>query len=1143
MGSQDSATDKRPSPPEGTQTPYDETLHAPPPSLSTERTGPPSAVAAVGAPSDGGLRAWPTIPEDHYDLGEEFARGGIGRITRARDRRLDRIVAIKELKRSTRYTQLRFAREVHITARLQHPNIIPVHEAGKWPSGELFFAMKLVDGGSLEDAIDDGGSLEERLRLVRHVAAVAEAMAYAHARHTVHRDLKPSNVLLGPFGETVVIDWGLAKDLSEPDVTDLAATPISEDLPEQIQTTDGVVLGTPPYMAPEQARGETVDERADVYSLGALLYHVISGRVPYYEHHPREIVNRVVHKPPTPLDELEPEVPPDLLAVVTKAMARDADERYAGAGAMVEELRAFLDGGLVDAYSYSTTELIERFVARQRTAVMTGLLGVVALVIGGTWSFANIAEQRNRAEDARGKAERLAELEGKARQEAVDRLDQSILNAARSAVDVDPTYALALLKTLTKPIAGAATVAADASERGVARHVLSAHDDRIDALAISPDGKLVATAGWDEHVALWTRDGAPGAKLDDHDGRVSALAFSPDGSTLASAGYDHVVRLWDQRAADALELKGHAGPIRGIAFDPSGKHLATVGEDAVRLWDVAAKTAQVATLPSDRSLFATWSPDGRHLVTGSHNGTLRVWPSTLDEEPVVLKHDGEVKAAAFSPDSERILSASADGRTRLWTLAGKRERAFEDHEGSVEAIAWMPDGRAFVSGGLDGTVVLRAVDGSTSRRLTRHDERITALAITGDGAHVAAASWDKSISLYDRRTQTTQSLLGHRDVVAALAFTSDDQMLATASWDRTLRYWPIRAPTRQTLSGHAIGVKAVAFSPDGKLVASGGHDDRVRLWDAKTGAQIRTFVGHEDHVFRVIFSPKGDWIASSSDDQTVRLWRVDGSDERAFGGHRADVEELAFSPDGALLASAGEDDVVGLWNVAKGDGRLLTGHEGAVTSVAFSPDGKQLASGSRDGTIRLWDRDGNAVRTLRGEARSVTDIAYAPDGKTIAAANGADDAMLWPATAGEPRLLKGSAGATKIVFSPRGERVAVTTSGPTILLCPLADGVCRPLLGHGSTVHALAFNLDGSCLVSASSDGTLRVWDLDSGESRPLRGHSAPVFGLALSPDQRIASGSGDTTVRLWPLEKPPRRDDLLRWLSEATQHRVDAAN
>ncbi len=219
-----------------------------------------------------------------------------------------------------REAEPRFVAEALVTARLQHPSIVPVYEAGRWPGGEPFYAMKLVSGRSLADVIAERKTLEERLALLPHVLAVAEAIAYAHTERIIHRDLKPANVLVGDFGETVVIDWGLAKDLAREEGTEptgAADTPLRSRRTERI-TRLGTVMGTPAYMPPEQAAGRPVDERADVYALGAILYHLLAGTRPYEGNSSEQVLQRVVQGPPPPLTERQKCIPADLLAIVAQ---------------------------------------------------------------------------------------------------------------------------------------------------------------------------------------------------------------------------------------------------------------------------------------------------------------------------------------------------------------------------------------------------------------------------------------------------------------------------------------------------------------------------------------------------------------------------------------------------------------------------------------------------------------------------------------------------------------------------------------------------------------------------------------------------------------------------------------------------------
>ena len=269
-----------------------------------------------------------------YQLLGELARGGMGRIVRARDHRNGRDVAIKEVLGGGSIARARFAREISITMRLQHPAIVPIYEAGEWPDGTAFYAMRLVIGGTLAAAIARAPAAEDRMALLPHVVAAAEALAYAHTQRIVHRDVTPKNILVGDHGETTVIDWGLAKDLDA-----AAGDPMTPAL-----TSTGDVMGTPGFLSPEQAAGDEADERSDVYALGAILYALCAGHPPYWgtgrTPTPTRLLELVRAGPPTSLAVLAPTTPVQLHAIAERAMARDPAARFASMNALVDTLRA-----------------------------------------------------------------------------------------------------------------------------------------------------------------------------------------------------------------------------------------------------------------------------------------------------------------------------------------------------------------------------------------------------------------------------------------------------------------------------------------------------------------------------------------------------------------------------------------------------------------------------------------------------------------------------------------------------------------------------------------------------------------------------------------------------------------------------------
>ncbi|HTR54233.1 MAG TPA: serine/threonine-protein kinase [Kofleriaceae bacterium] len=416
--------------------------HPTPGKLASGSTmGDDATVAAPLTKSSGATLAiapeQPPLPEVDaalYRTEREIARGGMGRISAAEDRRLGRPVALKELIDPASDQTTRFEREAIITARLQHPGIVPVYEAGRWPSGEPFFAMKLVSGKPLDQVIDAAPRLGDRLALLPRLAAACDAIAYAHSQRIIHRDLKPSNVLIGEYGETVVIDWGLAKDL------DAAETPLSQtrgprafvERPSQPKTSTnsstltvaGAVMGTPAYMPPEQARGEPVDQRADVFALGAMLYHLLAGKPPYSARTATEVLASAALGRFTPLAQRVKKVPLELRAIVERAMAPSPHDRYPNAGELADELRRFLTGQLVDAHRYTALQRVGRFVKRHRAAVTISVIAIAGFVIGGSIAIGHIVQAKNEAQAA----ERVAN----ARRVAAEKLIDYTLGSVRA---------------------------------------------------------------------------------------------------------------------------------------------------------------------------------------------------------------------------------------------------------------------------------------------------------------------------------------------------------------------------------------------------------------------------------------------------------------------------------------------------------------------------------------------------------------------------------------------------------------------------------------------------------------------------------------------------------------------------------------
>jgi serine/threonine protein kinase len=294
---------------------------------------------AVEPDAGSGRDALVGIEVGSYRIVALLGVGGMGRVYRASDVVLGRDVALKVPHSRDPWLVRRFEREVAITARLGHPGIVPIHAAGALPDGTPYYVMQIIEGTPLDVALLRATNREQRLALLGHLVAVANTMAFVHGEGVAHRDLKPHNVVVGPCGETVVIDWGLAKDLtssvprarlaprvgSQPPragASIASATPISQLIAGRT-TRPGDVFGTPAFMSPEQARGDEVDQRSDVYALGAMLEQLLTGRLP------RKAADAALAHAPA-----------ELVAICRRAMDRDPEARYPDAAAFAADLRS-----------------------------------------------------------------------------------------------------------------------------------------------------------------------------------------------------------------------------------------------------------------------------------------------------------------------------------------------------------------------------------------------------------------------------------------------------------------------------------------------------------------------------------------------------------------------------------------------------------------------------------------------------------------------------------------------------------------------------------------------------------------------------------------------------------------------------------
>ncbi|WP_214401040.1 cytochrome D1 domain-containing protein [Pseudonocardia lacus] len=536
------------------------------------------------------------------------------------------------------------------------------------------------------------------------------------------------------------------------------------------------------------------------------------------------------------------------------------------------------------------------------------------------------------------------------------------------------------------------------------RATLHGHAAAVRAVAYSPDGRLIASADRAGQVLLW--DAASGTRLqtlDGHDGIVDGVAFSPDGQLLASAGADRGTIVWDTATgAKRFELPGHGGPATEVAF--SGLTLAVAGDDGnVVLWDLTRPDA-VRVLPaSGEALFAVaFTPDGQLLAAAGADRVITLWDVRQGVRVATLsEHADPIRHLAFTDGGRTLVSAGYDRVAILWDVARQGATVrLTGHAGSLYGVAVSPDGRRIASAGEDEAIL---VWDRARMPLIGHTDRVSDVAVAPDGRQIASVGQDGMLLLWDTPSGgasiTPRAVRVGRGGVATVGYGSGGTVIVTTGEDGVRLFDAADGRPIAGLPGHTDVVDGAAFSPDGRMIASAGLDGRVLLWDVAGASVVATLKSGEPFVHGAAFSPDGRLLATGSDDGRVLLWDIAApADPVLLDGRQQTVYDIAFSPDGRLLASAGGDGRVLLWDVARrtvvGE---LAGHSAVVTTVDFSPDGRYLASGGLDQTAVVWDVAARSRwATLTGPDDIVSGVAFTLDGRSLAAACGDHTVVLWP---------------------------------------------------------------------------------------------------------------------------------------------------
>lgn len=1008
-----------------------------------------------------------------FELVRELGRGGGGVVYLSYDPMLHRPVALKVPRAEVLFTpdlRRRFVREAEVAAQLSHPNIVPVHEAGE-ADGICYLVSAYCSGPNLR--VWARGRTVPATQAAWIVAALCDGVAHMHGRGILHRDIKPTNVLLefedaaGELGFVPrLTDFGLAK-LEGPG-----------DGESDRMTATGAVLGTPGYMAPEQAEGrlDRMGPSTDVYALGAVLYELLTGQPPFGGGSAVVTLQQVAAEEPVPPRRLRREVPRDLDAVCLKCLEKQPSDRYGSAQELKRDLQQYLDGKPTAARPLPALQRALRW-ARRRPALAAAagsmVLALLAVVIGLVRHA--IQQERHAAEltrinsdlatTARRESDQRALAEGREQQllrtQYVDRFDRA-LGAYRKGNIVQAVEWLDELRQQ----AGATDL------RGFEWHYLRGLCHPLHAV-------------WRGHL-----------------NHPRYLVATPDGRTLVSAAQDRTLRFWDVPTGQCrFTVTGLEFPASWLVLSPDGQTLASFHESKkhveVVLWDVAsarplnrarldAGGKDYRELPNCRGAF---SPDGKTLVTTTRPDGISFHDvSTLCLKARIPVPGHELSTVAVAPDGRTIATGSDEGVVQLWDVATRSEVARnEGRPWAVPSVAFAPDGRTLACGDVLGYVRLR--DARTLALRATHDQPHPSrhVVFSSDGRAVASTASDASrseIRVWDAASGQERCCFEEADGGgAAAAFIPGTSLLAGGGADRSIKVFDTRSPPpSRHLKGHVpYETWALAFSPDGRTLASGGDDHRVLLWDLADG-EPRARTSHGSLVTAIAYTHDGARLVSVSYDGKVMLRDASsGALLKTLEKLGQKLRCLALSPDGRFVAAGTRDKNprICLWEATTGHALADLVHEQNVLSVAFSSDSSLLCSGGDDGKLRWWDTTTWQLVETSDGAERILAIAGAPDGRTVAAATLGGEVQLWD------------------VASKRAP---------------------ARMLGHSGPVYALAYSPDGRTLASAGEDRTVRLWQAATGRALAvLEGHQKRINALAFTPDSRtLASAGHDGIIRFW---------------------------
>ncbi|MEZ6086968.1 MAG: protein kinase [Pirellulaceae bacterium] len=1017
----------------------------------------------------------------------------MGAVLRGRDNDLGRELAVKvllDIHRGNPTVRQRFMNEAQIAGQLQHPGIVPIYECGHLEDDRPFFSMKLIVGHSLRELLESRNDVNADLpRLIGIFLHVCQAMAYAHSRGVIHRDLKPENIMVGQFGEVQVTDWGLAKVLptAGQNAVELRENSESTAFQEEpfridpLQTHVGSVMGTPAYMSPEQARGtsDQLDERADVFALGATLCEILTGHPPCGSGTISASIAKTADFTQCFQRLNAASIDRELVDIVRRSTDPSREHRYRDARqltASVEQYQLGVRRRMEEAQRAEAEAVaIAREESRRRklSVLLIVLLAITLAITAASATYfrhqqkvqrsltAAMDRQRQRAESETERA-----INSEAAMKRI--LYVADMNAVQQAYQSGDAQRMQTLLRRHRPAPG------DVDLRGFEWRYWSAHSHPSE-LSIHADAM-----------------------------GVNCVMFDSMEGQILSAGNEGVIRAWDNSTGELIR-NFEAAEESIVAADLScdGRHIVGgLSNGTIIIWGCADGRIRQRLQGDQRPIFhvACSEVDPELFASCVEERTLQLWRLGEKAATRLLEHEHAVHHVAFSPTGDTIASLTSHsvsggllGELRLYDLeTGETVKRRQHLLNTLTDVAFAPDGRWLAICGNRGfTSVMDAASldvhlHSIAEVGSEDATKRLAIAFLPDGT-LATAGVDRIIRVHVPKTyELSHEIHGHSHSINDLAVAQDHQ-LWSASDDGSIKRWNVLPVDDVILTGAS---QDVAFDEAGRrmLISDGSQlqlmdtDSRETLWATEPGplrnwhnefvyrdkaiitchklhfrvhflepatGKVLSVYEHDRRITDLAASRTTPFLALACDDGSVTMLKLAPDGESATSVwssivHSGKCTCVTFSPEGQMLATSGIDGVLQLIDATRGDTvRSIDCQQGSVHCVAFDANGQTIATGGADRTIQLREVDTlSTFQILRGHANTVVAIAFAGDGRTLASGSLDSSVRLWNRLTGE----------------------SVTTFAK---------------LGGPDTVNRVVFSSDGRILAAACGDADGRIWIAD----------------------------------------------------------------